>query len=67
MTTRVNNKNTTMYVGDSRKFQISWWIHPCYMCEVPNGNYFEFCGVQVYACKTCEKIPWSKDGKHRRD
>lgn len=50
MTTRVNNKNITMYVGDSRKFPISWWIHPCYMCEVPNGNYFEFCGVQVYAC-----------------
>lgn len=62
MTTRLNKKNIVMYIGNSRKFPICGWIHACYFCEAPNGNYEMFCGVEVYVCKECKYMSVGKDG-----
>jgi hypothetical protein len=62
MTTCINRKNILMYIGNSYRFPTRGWIHPCYLCEAPQGNYEMFCGVEVYVCKKCRYISFGRDG-----
>lgn len=63
MPTIMNKNNIRMYVGSSRTFQNIGWIHPCYFCETPCGNFENFCGVEVYVCKECKYMSIRKDGR----
>jgi hypothetical protein len=55
MTTRVDNNNITIYVGKSRQFPISGWIHPCYMRD-PR---WKLCGIlrKTYMYVKREYVP----------